>query len=175
MKLALIGMIAVGAAAGLALPHGAADTAARDRDAASVAVADVPPRAPAPVRAAPGWGGETHLRRGESGHFLANGLVNGQPVRFVVDTGASIVALTVDDARRIGIPYDPAAFQVIGSGASGAVRGVEVAVQSVAVDGKEVRTLRAAVIEGLDVSLLGQSYLSRIGGVSMMGDEMVLR
>jgi aspartyl protease family protein len=64
---------------------------------------------------------------------------------------------------------------VVGSGASGPVRGQQVMIDSVSLDGKEVRTLRGAVLEGLDVSLLGQAYLSRITSVTISGEEMVLR
>ena len=57
----------------------------------------------------------------------------------------------------------------------GPVRGEDVTLDSVTVDGKEVRGVRAAVIEGLDVSLLGQTYLSRISSVQMSGETMTLR
>ena len=118
---------------------------------------------------------ETRLERSGSGHFYANADVNGQLVRFVVDTGASSVALTVDDARRIGIPFSPSEFSEIGSGASGPVRGKQILIDKVSLDGKEVAQVRGAILEGLDVSLLGQSYLSRIGAVEMRGDYMVLK
>jgi len=167
MKLALAGVLVAGAALGLALPHSGSGAlaVAQDVQPFASAQATMPRPAAAPASTAPSSGG----------HFLTTASVNGQPVEMVVDTGASIVALSEADARRIGIAYNPADFQVIGSGASGAVRGTEVTIDLLAVDGKEVRSLRAAVVEGLDVSLLGQSYLSRIGGVVMTGDEMVLR
>src|SRR4029079_19323541 len=62
---------------------------------------------------------ETRLERSESGHFYTYAKVNGELVPFVVDTGADVVALTVDDAERLGIPVNPASFTVIGEGASG--------------------------------------------------------
>ena len=64
---------------------------------------------------------------------------------------------------------------MVGTGASGPVRGKLVELEKIDLDGKEVRNVRGAVLEGLDISLLGQSYLSRIGGVQMSGDQMVLR
>jgi aspartyl protease family protein len=139
-----------------AAPEAPAEAGADGKPAARAAVA-------APAR--PGF--ETRLTREPNGHFHAEALVNGQPVRFVVDTGASVVALTIDDARRI--------FEIVGTGAAGPVHGQPVTIDSVDLDGKRVTSLRGAVIEGLDVSLLGQSYLSRIGSVSMTGDTMVLR
>lgn len=118
---------------------------------------------------------ETRLARSEGGHFYANAEVNGQLVRFVIDTGASSVALTVDDARRIGIPFSTGEFSVIGSGASGPVRGKQIILDKVSLDGKDVVKVRGAVLEGLGISLLGQSYLSRISAVEMHGDSMRLR
>ena len=55
------------------------------------------------------------------------------------------------------------------------MRGKLIELEKIDLDGKEVRKVRGAVLEGLDISLLGQSYLSRIGSVQMSGDEMVLR
>lgn len=173
MRTALAIVIAVGAGIGFLLPAGQSPAPAAP--APEEAAAAVASRGPAKAPAAPSWGGETRLSRAASGHFHTTALVNGRPVEFIVDTGATTIALTVADARRIGIPVDPSSFRVVGSGASGPVRGQPVTIDRVSVDGKEVRTLRGAVLEGLEISLLGQAYLSRIGSVEMTGDEMVLR
>ena len=101
--------------------------------------------------------------------------MNGELVRFLVDTGASGVALTVEDAQRIGIPVNPAEFEYIGEGASGPIRGKPIMLHEVDVDGKKVTDVRGAILEGSELSLLGQSYLSRMGEVQMRGDYMVLR
>src|SRR6476620_7325199 len=66
---------------------------------------------------------DTHVRRSPNGHFFVTARVNGQPVRFVVDTGATTVALTEEDAARAGVPFDRASFDVIGVGAAGQIRG----------------------------------------------------
>jgi aspartyl protease family protein len=164
---AFLVMIALGALIGLSLPvH-------RHAPAAIAGAASSP--APRPAAGEPQLMGETKLERMPNGHFYADAMVDGQPVRLVVDTGASSVALSEADAQRIGIPFSPGEFEVIGSGASGPVRGKIVHFDTVSVDGKEVRGVRGAVIEGLDVSLLGQTYLSRIGSVQMSGDSMTLR
>lgn len=118
---------------------------------------------------------ETKLERGESGHFYTYAKVNGELVQFVVDTGADVVALTVDDAKRLGIPVNPANFQVIGEGASGPVRGEPVTIDSIEVDGKLVNDVEGVVLADSSLSLLGQSYLSRMGEVQMRGDTMLLR
>ena len=118
---------------------------------------------------------ETRLERSDSGHFYTYAKVNGELVRFVVDTGADVVALTKEDAERVGMPVDPSSFTVIGEGASGPVRGAPVMIDSVEVDGKLVNDVQGIVLADSSRSLLGQSYLSRINGVQMSGDYMVLK
>jgi aspartyl protease family protein len=119
---------------------------------------------------------ETVLERESNGHFYTHATINDAGlVNFVVDTGASVVALTIDDAERLGIPVDPSQFTVVGEGASGFVRGKEVILKSVDVDGKRVENVRGVVLEGSRLSLLGQAYLSRMGEVEMSGDYMVLK
>lgn len=117
----------------------------------------------------------TELERSPSGHFYTHAKVNGQLVRFLVDTGATGVALTLADAERVGIDVDPASFEIVGEGASGPVRGKLVMLDSVEVEGKLVNDVSGAVLEGSNLSLLGQSYLTRMGEVQMTGDYMILR
>ena len=134
-------------------------------------------KAPAAESAASDTGRkETVLERESNGHFYTHAKVNdGGLVHFVVDTGASVVALTVDDARRLGIPVNPSEFTVVGEGASGLVRGKDVMLKSVEIDGKRVENVRGVILEGSRLSLLGQAYLSRMGEVEMSGDYMVLK
>jgi aspartyl protease family protein len=172
MGKSLLMMIAAGILIGLMLPSGRRSPAAPEREesvptAAAVTASPAPPLLQAPR--------ETRLARMGNGHFYADPAINGQPVHVVIDTGASFVALTKADARRIGVPFAESEFDVVGMGASGPVRGKLIELERIDLDGKEVRKVRGAVLEGLDISLLGQSYLSRIGGVQMSGDQMVLR
>ncbi len=120
-------------------------------------------------------GGETLLKRRGNGHFYVDADVNGELVNFVVDTGAFGVILPVETARRLNIPFSESEFEVIGSGASGPVRGKTITLASVSVDGKEVRNVTGAIAQGLDVPLLGQTYLSRLSSVEMSGDYMRLQ
>ena len=117
----------------------------------------------------------TTLQREANGHFFANAQINGQSVRFMIDTGASSIALTEDDARRLGIPLDPNNYQEIGSGASGPVYGQIVLLQRVTLDGKTVENVQGAVLEGLEISLLGQSFLGQMGKIEISNDTMVIR
>jgi aspartyl protease family protein len=121
---------------------------------------------------------EMVVQRQPNGHFYVDGTVNGQPVRFLVDTGATTVALTTEDASRAGLSFSPSEFEPIGYGASGPVTGKRVVLDRVALGRNEVSQVRAVIMAdtaGLNISLLGQSYLERIGSVQISGDEMVLR
>jgi aspartyl protease family protein len=118
---------------------------------------------------------ETRIPRSRDGHFYAHAMVNNQLVRFMVDTGATGIALTIEDAERTGVAVNRAAFEIVGTGASGPVRGQRVRLDSVSVDGKEIQRLPAIVVEGLDRSLLGQAYLSRMTSVSMTAEQMIIR
>ena len=159
MKFAFAAMIMIGILVGLLLP-GAKPKAAPQPALAAVATADQPR--------------ETVLEREDNGHFFTVADVNGEPIKFVVDTGATTVALTMDDARRAGVTFDPGQFQVVGSGASGAVRGQEVELNDVVLDGKRVSGIHGLVLDGLSISLLGQNYLRRYN-MSINGDKMTIK
>ena len=117
----------------------------------------------------------TELERSPSGHFYTHAEVNGQLVRFLVDTGATGVALTVEDAERAGLAFDPAEFEVVAEGAAGPVRGKRVMIDSVEIEGKLVNDVSGYVLEDSRQSLLGQSYLTRMGEVQMSGDYVLLK
>ncbi len=119
--------------------------------------------------------GTIRLARQQDGHFYVDTLVNGSPVHFLVDTGASIVALTVKDAQNAAVPINPAQFDVIARGASGDVRGQMVELGELSILGRRVPGVDAMVIDGGDQSLLGQNFLARFNAVEIHGDEMVLR
>jgi aspartyl protease family protein len=114
--------------------------------------------------------------RAHDGHFYADAMVNDRLVHFMVDTGATSVALTKQDAINIGEQFSESDFQVVARGASGDVMGKETVLHHIAIGQKEAWDVRAAIIDdGLDVSLLGQNYLSQVGQVTIVGDTMTLR
>jgi len=160
MKYALLVVTVIGIVIGLALPG-----------AKRAPVAAAPPAAAAPVDQPQ----PTVLDRADNGHFFTVADVNGEPIKFVVDTGATEVALTQDDARRAGVQFDPGQFDVVGTGASGAIRGQEVELEDVVLDGKRVSGIHAVVLDGLTISLLGQNYLRRLDSVAISGDKMTLK
>jgi aspartyl protease family protein len=163
-------MLVLGTAIGLMLPSGKEDAPAAVPESASKQKA-----ADTFASSATEQPRETLLERKSNGHFYADALVNGQPVHFIVDTGATTVALTEADARRIGNQFSPSEFEIVGQGAGGFVRGKTITLDEIDVDGKVVTRVRGAILQGGNMSLLGQSYLSRISGVQMNGDSMILK
>ena len=86
-----------------------------------------------------------------------------------------MIALTGEDAQAIGIVWDPEDVRPVARGASGPVNGVPVTLQTVQLGDFEAESVEAVIIpDGLGISLLGQSFLSRIERVEMSEREMVL-
>jgi len=107
------------------------------------------------------------------GHFFADGSVNGGPVRFLVDTGASMVALPGRDADRLGLEYRKGPRGIIQT-ASGNAIAYRVKFDQVKVGGIELTNVDGVVLEqGLDIALLGMSFLNRVE-MQRDGQSMVL-
>jgi aspartyl protease family protein len=104
------------------------------------------------------------LKRVGNGHFAVNARVDGRPVAFLVDTGASLVALRESDARRIGYYPRHSDFKVKVRTANGIGLAAMVELRSVEIGDILVRDLQALVHpdEALGVNLLGMSFLARV-------------
>jgi aspartyl protease family protein len=160
----IIGTVVLGVMVGLMAPSPSPPPAAAPPPLAAKAVANSAPAV------------DKVIKRSDDGHFYVDAEVNGQLVHFLVDTGASSVVLTMADAKHVGLPFSEGQFSVIARGASGDVSGQIMKIGRVAIGRKEAFDVEGAVVaEGLDVSLLGQSFLSRIGTLVIDGDKMVLR
>jgi aspartyl protease family protein len=129
-----------------------------------------------PAQATLGSDGAIELRRASDGHFHATLAVNGTPVRFLVDTGATDIVLSRRDAARAGIDVD--ALQFVGQArtANGVVATAPVWLARVEFGGVTDRDVAASVNSGdLDASLLGMAYLDRFERVEISGDRMRLQ
>lgn len=103
------------------------------------------------------------VAKAADGHFWADAEVNGAPVHFLVDTGATAVALTPADAQRLGFKPADLRYSYNVTTATGSSRAASVTLTSVSINGARLDNVKALVIaDGLDVSLLGMSYLGRL-------------
>jgi len=117
-------------------------------------------------------GGEIVIPRSRDGHFYVAGRINGQPVTFMVDTGASSVSVNSALAGRLGLPRGrPVAIGTAG----GMTQGEEVIGQAVMLGGITVREVRIIVLAGMPgEALLGQNVLRHLE-VVQTAERMVLR
>ena len=107
------------------------------------------------------------------GHFVVEGQVNGGAVRFLVDTGATTIALSSADAVRLGIDYRKGQRGLVGT-ANGTAAAYRVKLDTVQVGDIVANSVDAAVLEGnLPIALLGMSFLNRTD-MRREGQTMVL-
>lgn len=132
----------------------------------------------AKIAAAPRKSGSTVTLRKDprNGHFWANARVNNGRVYFLVDTGASTVALTLNDAKKSGIKTRDLVYNVPISTAGGRNYAASVKLKSVSIGGITIRDVEAMVVpDGLTTSLLGMSYLGELQKVEATRDTLFLR
>ncbi|MGY6411224.1 MAG: retropepsin-like aspartic protease family protein [Alkalilacustris sp.] len=119
--------------------------------------------------------GTITVPRDAGGHFLATLEVQGVPIEFVVDTGATDVVLSQADARRLGLDPDQLVYSGRARTANGVVRTARITLEGVTFGGFTDNDVRAWVNEGeLDLSLLGMSYLERFERVEIARDRLIL-
>ena len=119
--------------------------------------------------------GRIEVPRAFDGHYYLTLRIDGEPVDFVVDTGASLMVLSRADAERVGIDTDALAYTGFANTANGTVRTARVRLPSVQLGGITDREVGAVVNSGeLDTSLLGMSYLQRFSRLEIADGVLVL-
>jgi aspartyl protease family protein len=108
------------------------------------------------------------------GHVVVDAVVNGSPVRFLIDTGATFVVLTMADAAAAGFTRGDLVFNVRTSTANGVGRAAAVQLREVRVGQFSVYDVPAFVGDNLAVSLLGQSFLTRLDSYEMRDGVLTL-
>lgn len=117
------------------------------------------------------------FRRGDDRQFSINAMVDGQRIRFLVDTGASAVVLTRADAVRLGFDPDRLDYSENFETANGTTRGAPVRLDEIRIgDAIRFDHVRAYVNQGdLDQSLLGMGALERLSRIEISGDTLTIR
>jgi aspartyl protease family protein len=174
VRFLMIGVVAALCAMGGARVLTAMAAKAPGASQPAVAVATAAPDAAAEAEATES--GEASIAKSTDGHFWANAEVDGHPVRFLIDTGATAVALTADDARNLGIDPSVLQYQYTVMTANGPARAAQVKLGLVSVGRAGVSDVNAFVIDkGLETSLLGMSYLGRLSKFEATQDTLVLK
>jgi aspartyl protease family protein len=118
---------------------------------------------------------ELLIRANGAGHFLIDADVERAKIRFLVDTGATMVVLSPEDARRAGLSEDRLNFSREVSTANGNVRVAPVTLRKFKVGQIVLRDVEAVVNSApMRVSLLGMSFLRRLDGWQVKGDKLYL-
>lgn len=120
---------------------------------------------------------EVKIRKRLNGHFTANVNVNGRSVSMIVDTGASSIVLTPNDAKKAGIDVDSLTYRVPVLTANGRTVAARVRLNDVAIGPLDRTKVEALVAQpgALSQSLLGMSFLNRLRSYEFSGDFLTLR
>jgi len=151
-------------------------SAAPPRPAALTAHPVAPPASAVAAAPSPADSRSVILPRGVDGHFKADARVDGRRLRFMIDTGASVIALTADDAATLGIHPAEREYTVLVKTANGTVRAAPIELDMVEIEDITVRNVSAIVLPdgALSDNLLGMSFLSRLHRWEFADDKLVL-
>ncbi|WP_182084860.1 TIGR02281 family clan AA aspartic protease [Aureimonas sp. ME7] len=121
-------------------------------------------------------GGQVLVARGEGNHFHLNAEVNGRSIPFLVDTGASLIAIDRDTAAAIGLDVGTLRYTAQIRTANGDTVAAPVTLDSVRVGNIERRRVAAVVTQGngIGVNLLGMSFLGTLSSLDFRGDRLIL-
>jgi aspartyl protease family protein len=120
-------------------------------------------------------GSEVVLRRANDGHFYADLKINGAKMRLLADTGATVIALTVEDAEDAGIDVDQLDFNYRISTANGTAQAARVELDEVRVGSIIREDVTALVGRGLSQSLLGMNFFSSLSKFQIENNELLLK
>lgn len=174
LLLATPGLVGMAAFAGLSLnAHGSVAPSGAERPVASIARTVSAPAIPQVTEGTLDKP-QSRFKRAPDGLFYVTARVNGVRVKFLIDTGATMVVLTKADAVRVGAARHGGAMMMETASGPSAIDCVRL--DHVAIAGHHVVKVDAAVVrKGLAVSLLGQDVLSQLGPVTISGNSLELK
>lgn len=116
------------------------------------------------------------IARSQDGHFYTDILINNQKIRFLIDTGASSIAISKSDAQKLGINLDNLNYNITYSTANGLNQAARIQLQSLQIGDKIFKNIDASIGKGeMDVSLLGMSVISKFSSFTIDKDILVLK
>jgi aspartyl protease family protein len=142
----------------------------------SASATSVPRKTVAVASTAPAGGRSLSIPRDGRGHFQTDGRIEGQRIGFMVDTGASVVALNETSAARFGLRPSRGDYNATVSTANGTIKAARTRIALLDVGGLVLRDVDAMVLpdEALSENLLGLSFLSRLKRFEYANGQMVL-
>ena len=134
------------------------------------------PATPAQAAAAPDFGSELRIRVSPDGHYYADAFVNNTPVRFLVDTGATAIMLSAEDAVRVGLRPAQHEYTRLGNTANGTIKLAPTTLREIRVGGFSAYEMEALVSQApVHVSLLGMGFLKRLQSWEVRSNQLFLR
>ncbi|WP_319530572.1 TIGR02281 family clan AA aspartic protease [uncultured Cohaesibacter sp.] len=120
--------------------------------------------------------GRAVLRANAGGHYVAKAHINDRPIRVMIDTGATVVILTYEDAKKLGLRPLKSDFTVPVNTVNGRLYNAEAQLHSVRIGEAEERSIRALIApEGaLGISLMGMSFLKKLKSFRISNGELIL-
>lgn len=120
-------------------------------------------------------GEETRIKRGRDGHYWLRAEVNGTPTNFLVDTGATLTAVSTETANAIGLEPRDTGLPVRMQTANGTVAAQLTTIDELRFGNVAARGLDAVIAPGLGpTNVIGMNFLSRLASVRLEGDTMIL-
>jgi aspartyl protease family protein len=121
--------------------------------------------------------GPVTIQGGQGGHFRAMVEIGGRRIPMIVDTGATVIALTAEDARAVGVQTFPADYEANVSTANGVVKAAPAMLREVRIEDIVVYNVKAFVMPrgALSQSLLGMSFLKKLRGFEIADNRLVMR
>lgn len=116
------------------------------------------------------------LKRDRSGHYMADLRMNGQRVKGMIDTGATVIAINRATARLAGVTLSQSDFTAQVSTANGVVGAAPIVIKTIDLGRIRLHDVQAVVLEdqALSGTLIGMSFLNRLSKVEVRGDTLVL-
>jgi len=133
--------------------------------------------AASPTPAAVAYGAWTEIKAGKGGHFVVRAEINNTPITALIDTGASAVALSHEDAEAVGINTFALDYTIPVATANGMVKAAPVTLRRIEIDNVVVRDVKAWVMPkgALRGTLMGMSFLSHLSGFSVDDGKLTLK